>query len=80
MNVSDFGLPNTRRQSCKHTLSRTAPEPNKMPLLAFTRDVRLCDKLRYQAPGVTRNHIENDVITTAQGREIKILPTLTTEK
>ena len=47
-----------------------------MPLLAFTRDVRLCDILRYQAPGVTRNHIENDVITTPQGREIKILPTL----
>ena len=53
---------------------------NKMPLLAFTRDVRLCDILRYQVPGVTRNHIENDVITTPQGREMKILPTLTTEK
>ena len=51
-------------------------EENKMPLLAFTRDVRLCDILRYQAPGLTRNHIENDVIMTPQGREIKILPTL----
>ena len=29
---------------------------------------------------VTRNYLENDVITTPQGREIKILPTLTTEK
>ena len=45
-----------------------------MPLLAFMRDVRLCDILRFW------NHLENDVITTPQGREIKILPMLTTEK
>ena len=36
-NVSDFGLPNTRRQSCNHTLSRTGPGQTRLKLYTLFR-------------------------------------------
>ena len=37
INVSDFGLPNTRRQSCNHTLSRTGPGQTRLKLYTLFR-------------------------------------------
>ena len=39
-NVSDFGLPNTRRQSCNHTLSRTDPGQTRLKLYTLFRAER----------------------------------------
>ena len=36
-NVSDFGLPNTQRQSCNHTLSRTGPGQIRLKLYTLFR-------------------------------------------
>ena len=36
-NVSDFGLPNTRRQSCNHTLSRAGPGRTRLKLYTLFR-------------------------------------------
>ena len=36
-NVSDFGLPNTRRQSCNDTLSRTGPGQTRLKLYTLFR-------------------------------------------
>ena len=37
INVSDFGLPNTQRQSCNHTLSRTGPGQTRLKLYTLFR-------------------------------------------
>ena len=36
--MSDFGLPNTRRQSCSHTLSRTGPGQTRLKLYTLFRE------------------------------------------